>query len=70
MKDAPKPLTASFVKQHRPLAKCNPPRGLREVTVRFKLPPGKYVIIPCTKKAGIEGDFLLRIFSEAAVAVK
>lgn len=36
----------------------------REVCARFKLPPGYYVVIPQTQ-AMAEGEFLLRIFSEA-----
>ena len=37
---------------------------LPQVTKQFKLKPGKYIIIPFTKRANQEGDFLLRIFSE------
>ena len=36
----------------------------REVTKRFNLKPGEYVIIPSTYEEGTEGEFLLRIFSE------
>ena len=37
---------------------------LPQVTKRFELKPGKYVIVPFTKRANQEGEFLLRIFSE------
>jgi len=38
--------------------------NLREVTGRYKLPIGTYVIIPSTYEPGYEGLFLLRTFAE------
>ena len=35
-----------------------------EITERFKLKPGSYVVIPCTFDPSKEGDFMLRVFSE------
>jgi calpain len=37
---------------------------LPQVTKQFYLKPGKYIIVPFTKRANQAGDFLLRIFSE------
>lgn len=39
----------------------------REITKRFELPPGNYLIIPSCFDNGHEGDFLLRIFTENAI---
>ena len=38
--------------------------NLREVTMRFRFPPGTYVVVPSTIAPGEEGQFLLRIFAE------
>ena len=35
-----------------------------QVTKRFQLKPGKYVIIPFTEYSNQESEFLLRVFSE------
>ena len=36
----------------------------REVTKRFRVPPGHYIIIPSTYDSDKAGKFLLRMFTE------
>ena len=38
--------------------------NLREVSKRFSLPPGRYVVIPTTFHTGEKGEFLVRLFTE------
>ncbi|KAJ8416057.1 hypothetical protein AAFF_G00380790 [Aldrovandia affinis] len=38
--------------------------NMREISERFLLPPGKYLLVPTTFQPHHEADFLLRIFSE------
>lgn len=41
--------------------------NLREITKRFRLSPGNYLIIPSCFDEGSEGEFLLRIFTEKPI---
>jgi hypothetical protein len=36
----------------------------REITARVKVPPGSYLIIPCTDTEGKNRRFILRVFTE------
>ncbi|XP_026302156.1 calpain-B isoform X5 [Apis mellifera] len=59
-----KPLDINFFKYNASVARSPAFINLREVTCRFKLPPGVYCIVPSTFDPNEEGEFLLRIFSE------
>ncbi|XP_043281587.1 calpain-A isoform X3 [Venturia canescens] len=60
----PKPLDLNFFKYNASVARSPSFINLREVSCRFKLPPGSYCIVPSTFDPNEEGEFLLRIFSE------
>ena len=38
--------------------------SMREIFGRHKLPPGEYLIIPCTFNKDEDSEFLLRLYSE------
>ncbi|XP_026634424.1 calpain-9 [Microtus ochrogaster] len=57
-------LSRDFFRYHASLARSKTFINLREVSGRFQLPPGDYVLIPSTFEPHQEADFCLRIFSE------
>ncbi|KAI6657713.1 Calpain-9-like [Oopsacas minuta] len=61
------PLTKKFTDYNRSVGNSGSFTNLREVSGRFDLPAGKYVVIPCIFKPGSEGTFLLRIFTEKSI---
>jgi len=62
----PNPLDTDFFKYTRSVGRSKAFINLREVTCRFRLPPGTYCIVPSTFKPEEAGDFIFRIFSEKA----
>lgn len=58
-----KPQKMDFFKFNKSVARTNFTNH-REVSRRFKLEPGNYLIVPSTVKPKIEGEFLIRVFSE------
>ncbi|XP_052900002.1 calpain-A-like isoform X2 [Anopheles moucheti] len=63
---AQKPLKLNFFKYNASAARSPAFINLREVSCRFKLPPGTYVIVPSTFEPNEEGEFIIRVFSETA----
>lgn len=61
---APRPLDANFFKYTASVARSPSFINMREVSCRFKLPPGTYCIVPSTFEPNEEGEFILRVFSE------
>uniref|UniRef100_A0A8C5VEN6 Calpain-9 n=1 Tax=Microcebus murinus TaxID=30608 RepID=A0A8C5VEN6_MICMU len=57
-------LDKDFFRYHASQARSKTFINLREVSDRFKLPPGEYIVIPSTFEPHQEADFCLRIFSE------
>ncbi|KAG3257875.1 calpain 9, transcript variant X1 [Ictidomys tridecemlineatus] len=57
-------LDKDFFRYHASLARSKTFINLREVSDRFQLPPGEYILVPSTFEPHQEADFCLRIFSE------
>lgn len=62
--EADGPLDINFFKRNVSCAKAPSFINLREVCGRHKLPPGEYIIVPCTFEPNQEADYLVRLFSE------
>uniref|UniRef100_A0A674A1S1 Calpain-1 catalytic subunit n=1 Tax=Salmo trutta TaxID=8032 RepID=A0A674A1S1_SALTR len=57
-------LSLDFFLTHGSSARSELFINLREVSSRFQLPAGEYIIVPSTFEPKKEGDFVLRVFSE------
>ncbi|KFB50196.1 calpain, putative [Anopheles sinensis] len=64
-----RPLPKEFFTSHLSTAKSTF-INMREVTCRFRLNPGMYVIVPSTFDPNEEGEFMIRVFSETASNMK
>lgn len=60
-----KPLKMNFFRNNRNVARTNEFINLRGVFGRFELSPGHYLIVPSTFEPNMEGEFLIRVFSES-----
>uniref|UniRef100_A0A0N5AGU3 Calpain catalytic domain-containing protein n=1 Tax=Syphacia muris TaxID=451379 RepID=A0A0N5AGU3_9BILA len=56
-----------FFQQNKSCARSAAFINLREITARFRVPPGNYVIIPSTFEPNEEAEFLLRIFTNGLI---
>ncbi|KAM6977913.1 LOW QUALITY PROTEIN: calpain-2 catalytic subunit-like [Aplochiton taeniatus] len=57
-------LDRNFFLRHASAARSETFINLREVSNRFCLPPGEYLILPSTFQPQMNGDFCVRVFSE------
>lgn len=57
-------LDKNYFLSHAQKARSETFINLREVSTRFKLPPGEYLIVPSTFEPHKNGDFCVRVFSE------
>ncbi|KAM9493947.1 calpain-2 catalytic subunit-like [Clarias gariepinus] len=57
-------LDRNFFLTHAQKARSETFINLREVSTRFRLPPGEYLVVPSTFEPNKDGDFCLRVFSE------
>ncbi|XP_042341093.1 calpain-9 [Plectropomus leopardus] len=57
-----------FFRYHGSKARSRTYINMREISERFTLPPGKYLLVPTTFQPHHEADFLVRIFSEKKAA--
>ncbi|KAI1714548.1 calpain family cysteine protease domain-containing protein [Ditylenchus destructor] len=60
-------LNGNFFEHAKTAAKSPSFVDLREVTARFRVPPGSYVIVPSTFEPNEEAEFLLRVFSSGQI---
>ena len=57
-------LETNFFKYNKSVGRSRTFSNIREVSGRYQLAPGEYVIIPSTFKPDLEGRFLLRVLKE------
>ncbi|KAK6998453.1 calpain-9 [Biomphalaria glabrata] len=63
-KGYPVPLKKEFFDHHQEIANSGAFMNSRQITKRLTLPPGDYIVVPCTWEANETADYFLRIFFE------
>ncbi|RUS71346.1 hypothetical protein EGW08_020889 [Elysia chlorotica] len=63
-KDYTVPLRKDFFEYNRDISNSGAFSNVRQVTKRLSLPPGAYVVVPCTWDEDEEADFFMRFFFE------
>lgn len=60
-------LSADFFSNTKSVGRSPAFINLREVTGRFRVPPGEYVVVPSTYEPNEEGEFMLRIYTSGII---
>ncbi|VIO92639.1 Hypothetical thiol protease C06G4.2 in chromosome III, putative [Brugia malayi] len=60
-------LTREYFQQHKSCARSAAFINLREITGRFRIPPGNYVIVPSTFEPNEEAEFMLRVYTNGFI---
>lgn len=58
------PIKKDFFDYNRDIANSGAFSNVRQVTMRVSLPPGDYLVVPCTWEVDEEADFFIRFFFE------
>ncbi|CAL1537331.1 unnamed protein product [Lymnaea stagnalis] len=58
------PLKKDFFDVHKEVYTSGAFLNVRQITKRFSLPPGEYILVPCTWEPNENADFYLRFFFE------
>ncbi|KAM3722893.1 Calpain clp-1 [Dirofilaria immitis] len=60
-------LTKQYFQQHKSCARSAAFINLREITGRFRIPPGNYIIVPSTFEPNEEAEFMLRVYTNGFI---
>uniref|UniRef100_A0A914WWY2 Calpain catalytic domain-containing protein n=1 Tax=Plectus sambesii TaxID=2011161 RepID=A0A914WWY2_9BILA len=60
-------LNRSYFQSNKSCARSPAFINLREMSGRFRLPPGNYVVVPSAFEPGMEGQFMMRMFTNGNI---